>query len=517
MSPAKNSLIPALIGREDQLALMRRCLAEAAAGTGSIVVIRGEAGLGKSRLLEEAAALAHERGSLVLRGSGIARAEKVPNGMLAGVLTDFLACATGAEVSAVREVVAQLMPHLWSAIFRDEPAADAEPAEMRPELRQSLFLARVTALLVERSRRQPVLVCFDDLHWADSASVRALQPLAQQLADAPLTILATLRPEEAPEDETLILPRIMQGLQRFEQFSQIDLPALTAQQTRAVAVSCFRREALSVEFFDLLFTRSGGVPLFVIQYLDFLLERGVIHQQHGLWINRRLDEGDIPDTVRDTIRGRIKKLPEDERDLLSLAAVQGPHFEGGMLAKALAQPVTRILRDLDELGRRTHLIKVDGRGFRFSHPVLADAFYQLLPLAKRRHIHLRLAYILERDRPKESQQLAYHLYHAQQFDRALPHLLQSARQARDSFALRESRLYLTQARRCLPDAGDATGAVRDTSVAGRRRSPSWRIRHRPRCLSAGPRRRLRAERGLSRSCQRLSADGSGPRPAGGLG
>ena len=184
----------------------------------------------------------------------------------------------------------------------------------------------------------------------------------------------------------------------------------------------------------------------MIQYLDFLLERGVIHQQHGLWINRRLDEGDIPDTVRDTIRGRIKKLPEDERDLLSLAAVQGPHFEGGMLAKALAQPVTRILRDLDELGRRTHLIKVDGRGFRFSHPVLADAFYQLLPLAKRRHIHLRLAYILERDRPKESQQLAYHLYHAQQFDRALPHLLQSARQARDSFALRESRLYLTQAR-----------------------------------------------------------------------
>jgi len=492
MSPAKTSLTPALIGREEQLAMVRKCLAESAHSSGSMVVISAEAGLGKSRLLEGAAELALERGSVVLRGAGIAREEKVPNGMLASVLVDFLNGATDEEVGAVRDLVSQLMPHLWSTVFERQSAPEVATAEMRPELRLSLFLARVVVLLVERSRRQPVLVCLDDLHWADSASLRALQPLAQHLAGASMIVLATLRPEEQPEDGVPVLPKMLQGLARFKEFSQIELPALTPQQTRGVAVSCFRREALSVEFFDLLHTRSGVVPLFVIQYLDFLLERGVVYQQHGLWINRRLDDGDILDSVRDTIRQRIEQLPEDERDLLSLAAVQGSHFEGGMLAKALALPVTSVLRDLAEIGRRTHLVKADGPGFRFSHPVLTDAFYQLLPAGKWRHIHMRFAYILERDRPYDSQHLAYHFYHAEQFDRARPHLLLAARQARDSFALREARLYLHTGAarfRSPPGSHKQRGAGRGTPAAGRRRYPSWRIHPRPGCLSSGSGRR----------------------------
>lgn len=445
MAAADNSLIPALIGREDQLASLRKSLAEAAVGSGSVIVVAAEAGLGKSRLLDEAATMAQERGTNVLRGGGVERAEKVPNGLIAEVLSDLLESASDTEVAAVREAVAELMPHLWSMVFGSTPAPQDAGTEMPPELRQSLFLAKVTALLIERSRRQPVLVCLDDLHWADSASLHLLQPLSQQLADAALTVLVTLRPEESHEDGTQVLPRLQQTLSRLEEFQQIDLPPMTSAQTRAIVVSCFRREALSVEFFDMLHTRSGGVPLFVVQYLTFFLERGVVHEQHGMWINRRLDEGDVPESVRATIRQRIDKLTEGERDLLSLAAVQGSRFEGSLLAKAMAVPMTSMLRDLAELGRRTRLVQADGRAFRFSHPVLTDAFYQQLPARKRQHVHLRLAHILNRDRPDDSEQLAHHYYHAGRFELALPHLLQAARQARDSFALREARLYLTQA------------------------------------------------------------------------
>ena len=445
MSTASISVTPALIGRDEQLALVRKCLAEAAAGAGSVVIVSGEAGLGKSRILEEAAGLAAERDFVVLRGAGIEREEKLPNGLFAGVLADFLRTADEEETRTVRGLLTELMPHLWSAVFADEPAPDEWLADMRPDMRQSLFLARLMALLAGRAQRQPVLLCLDDLHWADSASLQALQPLAQQARNAALTVLATLRPEEQPDEDTQTLPKTLLGLFRLEHFEQIGLTPLTMQQVRAVAVSCFRREALSTEMFELLHTRSGGVPLFLIQYLEFLLERGVIYQEHEVWINRGLDEGDIPESVRATIRRRIEQLREDERELLSLAAVQGAHFEGALVAKALAQPLTRTLRELAELGRRTRLVKSDGRGFRFSHAVLSEAFYQLLPESRRRHTHLRIAFILERDRPDDSEHLAYHFYRAELFDRALPHLIRAARQARDGFALREARLFLTQA------------------------------------------------------------------------
>lgn len=450
-----DTLVPTLIGRDEQMALVRKSLAEAATGSGSVVVIAASAGLGKSRMLFEATEFAAERGTDVLQGAAIERAEKIPNGLLAGILAGFLEKATEAETDAVRELITELMPHLWSTVFSNAPAPEVSAAEMRPDLRQSLFIAKVISLLVERARQRPVLVCLDDLHWSDSASLQVLQPLAQQLGGAALTVMATMRPEEEHVDGAQVLPKLLVGLSRLPGFQQIGLPRMTAPQTRAMVASCFRREALSSEVFDLLQTRSDGVPLFIIQYLDFLRERGVIYQQHGLWINRRLIDSDIPDSVRATIRKRLDKLAEDERDLLSLAAVQGSRFEGAMLAKALAQPVASVLRVLAELGRRTHLVQAEGRGFRFSHPVLTDAFYQLLPRSKRRHIHMRLAYILERDRPDDSEHLAYHFYHAGRYDSALPHLLQSARQARDSFALREARLYLTQVRHAYEACGTA--------------------------------------------------------------
>jgi len=424
---------------------LRRRLADAAEGRGSATAIRGEAGTGKSRLLDETAAVAVEHGFLVLRGGADAAAEKLPYGLFAGVLAAYAATDPARTREPVAHLVSQLVPHLWSTIFPDKTAPDSEEPADTPELRQTLFLARLVSLLAEVAQGRPVLVALDDLHWADSASLEAFRHLSQRVADAQLVVVTTVRPDAEERGKAALVRRMLQELHRRQSFHLLDIGPLAKDQTRLLVASCFRREGLSGEMFDLLHSKSGGVPLFAIQYLEHLLERGVIYQEHGLWVNRRLEEGDMPESVRTAIRRRIEDLGEWERELLSMAAVQGDRFEGGLLSSAISQPLTRTLRELGELARRTRLVKSVGRGFRFAHPVLTESFYQHLPETKRRHLHLRLAYVLERDRPDQVERQAHHLFRAGLYDRALPCLVQAARRARDAHGYREARLLLVQA------------------------------------------------------------------------
>jgi len=438
-------LNPALVGREAELLQLRRRLADAAAGRGSATAIRGEVGTGKSRLLDETAALAAEQGFLVLRGASDAADEKLPYGLFSGILSSYAAADPMNAREPVIRLVSELAPHLLSTVFPNMAVpASEEPADS-PELRQTLLLARLVSMLTGLAQTRPVLVALEDLHWADSASLQAFQNLSPRIADSQLVVVTTVRPESSGEGTGAGLRQMLQELHRRQSFHLLDIGPLNQEQTRSLAASCFRREGLSAEIFDFLWRKSGGVPFIAVQYLEFLLERGVVYQDRGLWMNRRLDEADMPDAVRTAIRRRIEGLGMRDRELLSMAAVQGDHFEGGLLARAHTQPLTRILRELQELGRRTRLVKSEGHGFRFAHPVLTESFYQLLAETKRRHLHRRLAYVIERDHPDQVEKLAHHLYRAANYDRALPYLVQAARRARDAHAYREARLLLLQA------------------------------------------------------------------------
>ena len=435
---------PDLIGREDELLQLRRRLSEAAEGRGSVTALRGEAGTGKSRLLDEVSGIAAELGHLVLRGWGGAGAEQLPHGLFTGVLAGCAAASESASETVV-ELVSQLAPHLWSTVFpdREDPQAQ-EPADS-PELRQALLLARLVPLLTKLAAERPVLLALDDLHQADSSSLQVFQHLSQQVEEAALCLVVTVRLEEKQQDGEAPLRHMLQELHRRERFHLTDVAPLTQEQTQALVASCFRREGLSGDLYEFLQRKSGGVPLFVLQYLENLVERGVVHRDHGLWVNRHLEEDDMPASVRAAIRQRIEGLGEWERDLLSQAAVQGDRFEGTLLASSLSQSLTRTLRELNDLSRRTRLVKPDGTGFRFAHPVLAESFYQLLPETRRRHFHLRLAYHLERGRAGQVEKLAHHFFRAGLYDRALPCLVQGGRRARDAHAYREARLLLIEA------------------------------------------------------------------------
>jgi len=432
-----------LTGRESELLFLRRCLTDATRGQGSVVLVSGEAGLGKTRLIEEAAAIAAAHGATVLCGRASAGKDQLPYGLFPEILSG---CQDDDGQDTLRTVIAELAPHLWSAVFGTEkaPAKDTTPGAA-PDVRQALFVSRLAELLTSRAKGGPLLLCLEDLHHADSSSLHALNYLARRVADAAIVMVATLRPEDEADSAGHL--RHLQGdLQRHSHVHQLELAPLSEEETRILVRSCFRREGFTPHLFDVLYRRSAGVPLFAVESLDFLIARGVIYLDHGLWVNRRLEEADLPDSVRAAIRSRIEGLEEEQRELLSVAAVQGDHFDGGTVAKAISQPLTRTLKDLADLARRTRLVRADGQGFRFSHPVLSEVFYQMLPARRRRHLHLRLGYVTEQQRPGDVEALSHHMYEAGLYDRALTYLLTAAERARKANAYREARLLLTRGR-----------------------------------------------------------------------
>ena len=188
---------PEFIGRKAELELLRERVEDALRGRGSVVAVAGEAGAGKTRLINEVKREAAERGMVLLCGTGDPVHSGLAYGVFLGVLTDYVRSSSRSERSVLRETIEELAPYLRDAVF---PRAGRRPeppsADVNPELRQMLFLARLSRMLLESARRRPVMLCLEDLHWADSASLRLLQYLATKNAEAPLLIVCAYRPEE---------------------------------------------------------------------------------------------------------------------------------------------------------------------------------------------------------------------------------------------------------------------------------------------------------------------------------
>ena len=432
----------ALIGREPDLALLRERMSLAAAGSGSVLLLAGEMGLGKTRLVAEVEQLCRHSRMLFLCGRGDPAQSGVAYGLFAGVLRDLARHATPHECEKLSAMIDRLAPHLRSAAYPENRELSGSPQVSDPVLRQSLFLARLTRLITAMSRQRPLVLCLEDLHLADSASLQLLRCLAGRCASHALLVLATFRPEEVrtavAEEHGRQLSAVVWDLSSLAHFQLLRLQNLSRAQTRELMNSCLGRAEFDEGLVDLLHCRTRGIPLLVIEYLELLLQRGLLCECGGTWVNADIDGVKIPDSMRLSLQERLQDLSDEERTLLCHAAVQGERFEGTAVAETMDRDLLTTLRMVARLQRNTHLVEQCEGGFRFGHPLLAEMLCDLLPEMELRAVHGRLAtYFRER--------LAYHLRGAGQWAGALPYLIASGRRAYANGACREARRFLNQA------------------------------------------------------------------------
>ena len=442
-------MAPALVGRDAELALLRQKMAAAAAGRGSILLVGGDHGSGKSRIGAEVERLADKSGTLFLHGRGDAAHADSVYGALGDILTSLLREAPAAERQALRSAVKNLVPHLAKFLFPGEDIADLPEGEADQELRQTLFLLRVKSLLCGLAQRQRLVLFIDDLHLADWPSIQLLRHLALSIQTVPIVVVATFRPSGDADHETdgnwHRLNGLILNLCTESHVEYLRLAPLSLDETRTFAESRFARSNFEQALIDLLYEKTLGRPLFLIEWLDFLRERGIIYRQRGLWKNRRVDDVPVPDSITEIALDRVYRLPVEDQTLLAWASVQGQHFEGLLLAETSMRPPVETLRALGRIERTTHLIEGTGSGFRFTHGLLQETLYELLPTVDKKRMHRRAADALQRHSPRELESLAFHLYRSDNQIRALPYLIVSGRRALSACAYYDARRFLEAA------------------------------------------------------------------------
>lgn len=385
-----------LHGRNRELTLLRVMLAAALDGGGSIVLLGGEAGIGKTRLAKELARLAEARRAIVVWGSGLDDAAP-PYWPWVQVLR---ACAQASETDPsstphpgdtdLEDLLTGPRPQAPDGLGPLAPTQGAprpvSPAESR-QLRLRLF-ARFFARLQESARSRPLVIVLDDLQRADTSSLLLLEFVANQLHGNRLLILGLYRDSE-------LVPRspLSHGLARLSRLGTvIRLTGLTADESIRLAED-IAGSPVSERVALLVHERSRGNPFFIREVLRLLESQGRLK---SLTQRGASSLSMLPPTIAEVIHERAAHLPQAAR-VLGEAAVIGEEFGGDVLAEVTGMSEAELV-DLLGAAARLELVQApeDAAGhYRFAHSLIRETFYADLPASRRAALHRRVGEAIE--------------------------------------------------------------------------------------------------------------------------
>lgn len=403
------------VGRGEELALLTSRLKQASQGRGQVVCIAGEAGIGKSRLLVEMVRGLPAGSVKYVEGHCLSVGPTMPFSPLIAIIKD--ACGIR-ESDTPATTAGRLAAALEeSGVQADQVAADlrrllgpaADPTSVPPDLMKRRLFDAIHALLVAQSRKTPVVVIVEDLHWVDEISEACLDLIVNGLGTAPILALFTYRTGHRP-------PWLGKS-----NVSELSLSPLLPDEGFALVQSMVPSDDVARQ----IVARGEGNPLFLEELSRAALEHG----------------GTLPDrtpaTIEETIAARLGRLEARPREILNLAAVIGRDVSLRLLRQAsdLSDPV--LDRELEELHRADFLHEAYRPGgeavYVFKHALLQEVTYRRVVQAERRALHRLILEAAERihaDRVGDHvETLAHHAVHGDVPDRAVGYLLQAGRKA----------------------------------------------------------------------------------------
>ncbi len=378
-----------LIGRDTELRHLQRLL-ERGRTAGQTVLISGAAGGGKSTLSGRLIEIAQDSGVLCLAGGSYDAGSLVPLAPFQEALTDYVVSASAdrsqnalsAAASELVDVVRELRQHLGVAA----QASDVPGGRMR------LFGA-ILAFIRSAADQSPVLLCLEDLHAADAATLHLLHYLIRQTRRVAVTILGTYRDEEVRHGEPLA--QFLALLARDRLAEPLRLSPLGPIDARRL-VTTLVGAPVSSDLNDSLYSASEGNPLFIEQLVLALRDNGRLDDAPDAWRHGVTSTSSIPPVIRDIVEQRLAGLSARSRETLETAAVLGQTVDHGTLL-ALVEPreESEVLADLDE-AIRSRLLRETETGYAFGHALLREGVYWGLSGPRRMLLHARAGETLER-------------------------------------------------------------------------------------------------------------------------
>jgi class 3 adenylate cyclase/tetratricopeptide (TPR) repeat protein len=444
-APTDAAIASPLVGRESEVAALGRRVADVVGGEGGIAFVRGEAGIGKSRLVAEVRSRFAGDGLLWIEGRSFSHAQTISYWPFLEIIR------TGAGITE-EESEEQSWTKLATQV---EALFPSRATEVLPYLATLLGL-RVKGDLEERvkyldgrsmgaqillsSRRffeqlagkQPVVLVFEDLHWIDGSSVELLEHLLPLVGVVPLLLIATARSEDQDAFERLR----MRARELDQRPTEIVLSPLAMNDGGRLLEGLIGTSISPAER-TLILRKADGNAFFLEELVRALITTGALRQEEmGKWrVTTRLAEITIPDTIQGVIMARIDRLEDDVKEVLKLGSVIGQSFLYRIIG-ALAGEVAQLDRDLDELQERELIwkrLRISELEYVFKHVLVQEATYGSILLERRRELHRLVGECIEvlfTDRIEEFVGLlAHHFAQAEEWEKAQRYLLRAGDEA----------------------------------------------------------------------------------------
>ena len=454
-----------LAGRRTELNELIGHWIEARRGSGRLVLISGEPGIGKTRLAQELKVYARLNGGLALEGRCYEHEMSVPYLPFVQILG-----AMGRECPECGGDLANLplamAPAVTEAPFSGAgavPRPGAEPAAvvaLDAEIHRLQLFEGVAAVLAKASESRPVLLLIDDLHWADEASVAMLGHIVRVLQDRPVMVLATYR--EVELSGTGALDDLLVALNRERLAYRLSLRRLSRSDVAEMVAAIFGMEEAPPELVDPIFQETDGNPFFVEEVVKSLVEEGKVERIGDRWVVHSTTL-EIPQSIRAAIGRRLARLSEPTRRMLTLASGLGGGFTFELLMALTGHDEDTLLDLLDEALAAQVLEEGYEHGherYKFCHALIGQTLYEGLSLRRRVRLHRRIVEAMEQVYAGEidahAEELAHHAAQSartpKEIEQAVEYLLAAARHAAAIFALEDQRRHLEEAIELLENA-----------------------------------------------------------------
>jgi tetratricopeptide (TPR) repeat protein/transposase-like protein len=431
------------VGRDRELEQLADALEQAKRRHGQVVALVGEAGVGKSRLFWEFIESPRTRDSLIVVGSAASYGKSMPYLPVIDLLRKYFKIDPRDNSKTIKDRITEKMLSLEQGLapavsavlaLLDLPIDDAQWQPLDPQQKRQRTLEAVKLLLLEESRRGPVVLVFEDLHWIDSETQAVLDTLVDSLPSQRVLLLVSYRPE------------YQHTWNRKTYYAQLRLDALSREDSQVLLDSLLGTEKAMAALKATLVERTGGNPFFLEESVRTLVETDVLTGDRGAYgLSRPVGDIRVPATVEAVLAARIERLPPEDKSLLQTAAVIGEDVPFSLLQAIAERSDDALRRSLSNLQAAEFLYEarlLPDLEYTFKHALTQQVAYRSVLQQRRRALHVRIGDAIEAaffDRLTEHvERLAHHARRGELWDKALRYMRQAGQRAALRSAHREA-------------------------------------------------------------------------------
>ncbi|MEJ2710978.1 MAG: AAA family ATPase [Anaerolineales bacterium] len=425
---------PVFIGRREELRQLENALTAVQSQGGRCVLVSGEAGIGKSRLITEIRTQAIDGGFTVLAGRCFEQDRSFPYAPLIDMLRPFFARGAAFDLlealGPLASEWAKLLPELATQVSLPQAASALEP-----EFEKRRLFEALTNLFLHQAQAGPLMIIVEDLHWSDVASLEFLLYFVRRMTGSPILLLLSRRTADSPSG----LVELLAGLDREPNVQELRLDPLTRAEVAALLEAILDQpQKLSAEFVQAISNLSEGIPFFVEEICTSLIASGDVFYAGDQWRRKPLAQIELPGSLQRLVQLRLERLSQPAKQLINLAAVSGRSFDLAVLQTLIGLSDEQLLARVKELIAAQLVVEENAEQFAFRHALTREALYARLLERERQALHGQLVQAIEQiyagSPEAQLEALAYHSYEAKLWRKTLGYAQQAGQKALALFA-----------------------------------------------------------------------------------